>query len=95
LRHAVVKAEEKISNGKLVCVEVLAEGGRISRLRITGDFFLHPEEAIGLLEGALSGQPLSIAQIEAESLLISALGDAQLIGASPADLARLIRKAVG
>ena len=90
-----VKAEEKISGGKLICVEVLQDGGAISRLRITGDFFLHPEEAIERLENALAGRPLRISEAEAESLLKEALGEAQLIGASCHDIARLARKAIG
>jgi lipoate-protein ligase A len=90
-----MKAEEKISGGKLVCVEVIASGGTIGSLRITGDFFLHPEEAISKLESALADEPLSIGEAEAESKLNAALGNAQLIGVSCKDLARLFRRAVG
>jgi lipoate---protein ligase len=90
-----VKAEEKIPGGKLVCVEVEAEGGKAARIRITGDFFLHPEDAISKLESALAGEPLSIGEAGAESKLVAALGNAQLIGVSCSDLARLFRRAVG
>lgn len=90
-----VKAEEKIAGGKLVCVEIGLDRGRIYSFRISGDFFLHPEEALDWLEGALIGKPANLAQAEAESLLVSALGGAQLIGVSCGDLARLFRKAVG
>jgi|WetSurMetagenome_2_1015567.scaffolds.fasta_scaffold150513_2 lipoate---protein ligase len=95
LHNPDVLAQEKIPGGKLVCVEVEADGATVARLRITGDFFLHPEEAIGRLEGSLSGIRLEISEAEAESILAQALGDAQLIGVSCHDLARLFRKAVG
>ncbi len=91
-----MECEEKVPGGKLIRVEVFENGGRISRLRITGDFFLHPEEAIDSLEGALAGSPLSIASDETlvERRFARALGDAALIGASCKDLARIFRKAV-
>ena len=90
-----MKAEEKIPGGKLVCVEVTASGGNVGSLRITGDFFLHPEDAIARLESALVGGPLTISEADAESKLASALGNAQLIGVSCQDIARLFRRAVG
>ncbi|HSB47035.1 MAG TPA: lipoate protein ligase C-terminal domain-containing protein [Candidatus Bilamarchaeum sp.] len=89
-----MRCEEKIPNGKLVCVEVWAKGGLVERAKITGDFFLHPEERISDLERALEGLPLSASEGDAASALEKALGKATLIGASTADLARIFRKAV-
>ncbi len=90
-----MRCEEKIPGGKLVCVEVQAVGGRVSQVRITGDFFLHPEEAIDALENALVNAPLSIPEAEAAERLSAALGGALLIGATCGDLARIFKKAVG
>ncbi|MEW6035515.1 MAG: biotin--protein ligase [Candidatus Micrarchaeota archaeon] len=90
-----MRCEEKVPGGKLVCIEVRAEGGKVAQIRITGDFFLHPEEAIDALEKALVSAPLSIPEAEAAERLSAALGGALLIGATCGDLARIFRKAVG
>lgn len=90
-----MKCEEKVPNGKLVCLELWAEGGRITRASITGDFFLHPEERIGELEASLAGLPLSATGEEAAGRIRKALGDGTLIGLTPEDLGRMFRKAVG
>lgn len=89
-----MKCVEKIQGGKLVCIEVLADKGLISRVKITGDFFLHPEERIEKLENALIGQMISISESEATIFFEKALGDAILIGVSCDDLARMMRKAI-
>jgi lipoate-protein ligase A len=92
-----VKAEEKISGGKLVCVEVWADGDRlVSRVRISGDFFLHPEDAIDALESSLVGLPLGSDPKRIEDAIRDSLGKqgAVFIGVAPSDLARLFIKAV-
>ncbi|MFH0884094.1 MAG: lipoate protein ligase C-terminal domain-containing protein [Candidatus Micrarchaeota archaeon] len=89
-----MRCEEKVPGGKLVCVEVWAEGSKVKKVKITGDFFLHPEDAIDPLERALAGSPLSIDEAEVAARFAKALGDAQLIGASCDDLARIFAKAV-
>jgi lipoate-protein ligase A len=89
-----MRCEEKIAGGKLVCIEVWADSSAVARVRITGDFFLHPEDAIDRLERALVGAPLAVGEADAAAMLGKALGDAQLIGASCADLARMFSRAV-
>ena len=70
--------------------------GVVSRVKITGDFFLHPEDAIAELEKAL----MSISIVSPETEIIRKLADsmkennAQLIGASIEDFARIFKKAV-
>ncbi|MCI0503478.1 hypothetical protein L0Y65_02085 [Candidatus Micrarchaeota archaeon] len=87
-------AQEKISGGKLVCIEAHAAGGKAARVKITGDFFLHPEDRISSLEAALVGVPLDMGEGELETRLQDALGDGILIGATCRDLARIFCKAV-
>jgi len=86
--------EEKIPGGKLVCVEVSADGERVGKVRISGDFFLHPEEKIEEMERSLEGLPISSGEVEIRTKLEAALGNAALVGVSPEDLARMFRKAV-
>jgi lipoate-protein ligase A len=48
-------AVRKFSGGKLLKVTVRSEGGVIQEVRITGDFFVHPEDAVEEMERALRG----------------------------------------
>ncbi len=90
-----MKCEEKIPGGKLIAIEVQASGGVVGGVKITGDFFLHPEEAITRAEAALVGLPLPAEESEVAARLRAAMGDAQLIGASADDFARIFMRAVG
>lgn len=47
------KAIYKVPNGKLLKISLEEKNGRLDRLRITGDFFLYPEEDLQKLEEAL------------------------------------------
>ena len=48
-------AEYKIPGGKLLCAETEVSGGKLSRIKVYGDFFMHPETAIEDLEAHLTG----------------------------------------
>ena len=45
----------KVPNGKLLKVFLEYEGEKINKIKITGDFFIHPEETIEELERELLG----------------------------------------
>jgi lipoate-protein ligase A len=90
-----MRCEEKIPGGKLIAIEVWASGDTVTRAKITGDFFLHPEEKIGEAEDALRGIPLSTGEAEVAGKIRAALGGSQLIGASADDFARVFVRAVG
>lgn len=53
------KAIYKVPNGKLLKIFLEEDAGKIKSVKITGDFFVHPEENIEKLETALAGSPLS------------------------------------
>ncbi|MDD5340534.1 MAG: hypothetical protein PHV13_04785 [Candidatus ainarchaeum sp.] len=89
-----MRCEEKIPGGKLIAVEVWASGNVVARAKITGDFFLHPEEAITRAEASLAGLPLPAEEGEVAARLRAALDGAQLIGATAGDFARLFMRAV-
>ena len=42
--------EKKIKNGKLLRVEFEKKDDRITKIKITGDFFIYPEESIEKIE---------------------------------------------
>ena len=52
------RAEYKIPGGKLLAAELTVEGDRMVGVKITGDFFMHPETAIIELEKALENTPI-------------------------------------
>ncbi len=92
-----MQCEEKIAGGKLVCIEIWStDSTTADRVRISGDFFLHPEDSIEDIEDSLIGLPLDSAEIAIESRVAQCLQkrDASLIGVSAKDIARLFAKAV-
>jgi len=89
--------DHKVPGGKMLRVRVIVreEGGKriIKELRITGDFFLHPESTIEEIEGALTGE--SRTEEEMLSVITEFLkGDVILFGASAFDIARVVFEAV-
>jgi len=89
--------EEKIAGGKLVCIEVWStDSSTADRVRISGDFFLHPEDSIEDIEDSLIGLPLDSNEGAIEARIAKSLQkrDASLIGVSAKDIARLFAKAV-
>lgn len=90
------RAIYKVKGGKMIKIQLALENKKIIKdLRITGDFFLHPEETIEDVEKALRGCSLSkeeLVRIIKETLTSRR---AVLLGASPEDLARCIIMAGG
>ncbi|MFX1484073.1 MAG: lipoate protein ligase C-terminal domain-containing protein [Promethearchaeota archaeon] len=83
----------KISGGKLVKIRLWIENGRIQRITILGDFFLHPEETILAIEKSLTGVELNMGSIENRIAKILNESKADLIGATPKDIANAIKLA--
>jgi len=84
------KAQYKVEGGKLVKVQLETEGTRIKKVKITGDFFLHPEELIEGLEKTMEGTTL-YEQVLADRIeAFLKKNKAVLLGASPEDFARCI-----
>lgn len=52
------KAIYKVPNGKLLKIFLDDANGKINDIKITGDFFVHPEENIEQLERSLKNTPL-------------------------------------
>ena len=56
-------ADYKAPGGKLVRIRLKEEQGEIRSVKITGDFFLIPEESLGKLEKMLEDVPLREAEL--------------------------------
>jgi lipoate-protein ligase A len=79
------KAIYKVPGGKLIKVGLGVRKGRIAEIRITGDFFMHPEDAIEELEVALIGTRLENEDLEQGVNALLARG-VEIIGLEAADI---------
>lgn len=86
-------ASLKIAGGTLVKAEVTVARGSIASVRLTGDFFLYPEETLSLIESSLEKQKLEEMELAATVAFVILSNGAQLIGATPRDFARVIMEA--
>ncbi len=88
-------ASRKVKEGKLVKVEVECDGF-IKKIKITGDFFLHPEDILEKIEKSILGlgKDTSTEAIASRIHEITGANDAQMIGVSPESLAQVIREAL-
>ncbi|SNQ62802.1 lipoate protein ligase C-terminal domain-containing protein [Candidatus Methanoperedens nitratireducens] len=88
-------ASQKVKEGKLVKVEVECDGF-IKKIKITGDFFLHPEDILEKIEKSILGlrKDTGTEAIASRIHEITGANDAQMIGVSPESLALVIREAL-
>ena len=87
--------EFKVPGGKLVVVDLDVVDGRLQNVRLAGDFFLEPDSALGLIDGALTGLPAEASHAEIAKAVTAALPlDAVLLGFSPEAIATAVRRAV-
>jgi lipoate-protein ligase A len=87
--------EFKVPGGKLVVVDLEVVEGLIREFRLSGDFFLEPDEALAAIDAAVDGMP---AETDARTLA-AAVQDAlpegaQLLGFTPESVATAIRRAL-
>lgn len=84
-------ATKKIPGGKLLRLKIEANG-IIQKIGITGDFFLHPEEALPAIEKSLTGLSVQTTTQEFVQKIEQALAanKATFIGITSTDIANLI-----
>ncbi len=87
--------EYKVPGGKLVVVDLDVEAGRLANVRIAGDFFLEPDDALESINAAVAGLP-----VEADATAIAAAvraalpAGAQLLGFTPEAVGTVVRRAL-
>ncbi len=86
----------KVPNGKLLKVFVEFEDDnadikKIKDIKITGDFFMHPEEKITLLEDAMKDAQVDDELVKKLQLLIEQ-EEIELYGFSVEDLVGIVRR---
>jgi len=55
-----VHGEYKVPGGKLVAVDLEVRDGLLADVRLSGDFFLEPDDALGVIDEAVTGLPPEI-----------------------------------
>ena len=84
----------KVPGGKMIKIKVQTEGERIEDILILGDFFLHPESTLLQIETNLKGCGVDTQEIQNTISRVLSKENAQIIGASEADLASAIISAI-
>ncbi|QEO08954.1 lipoate--protein ligase family protein [Protaetiibacter larvae] len=87
--------EYKVPGGKLVVVDLDVVDERLAEVRLSGDFFLEPDDALPLIDAALTGLPAaSDAKAIAAAVQAALPEGAVLFGFSPESIATAVRRAV-
>lgn len=81
--------DHKVQNGKLLHVDADIRGGIIYDIRLTGDFFVHPESALARIENILKGERIENAQSVLEFFI--AKKSIQLVGFCPLDVSDALK----
>ena len=88
--------EYKVPGGKLVAVDLLVEDGRLAQVSVSGDFFLDPDDALELIDAALTGQPATADVGQLSRALDAALPPGvSMIGFDTRAVAIAVRRALG
>jgi hypothetical protein len=87
--------EYKVPGGKLVVADVTVASGRLDLVRISGDFFLEPPEALAAIDKALTNQHADAGEAELALAVASALpAHTEMFGFSPESVAIAVRRAL-
>ncbi|GGF54557.1 lipoate--protein ligase A [Marmoricola endophyticus] len=87
--------EYKVPEGKLVVVDLAVADGRLADVRLSGDFFLEPDDAIEEITSALTGLPSDATVSELAAAVEAATTDAALIGFDARAVGFAVLRALG
>ena len=87
--------EYKTPGGKLVVVDFELRDNELRNVRVSGDFFLYPEEALSEITGALEGLPADLSEEAIAARVAAAIaGGVVWLGTSPAAVGIAVRRAL-
>jgi hypothetical protein len=78
------------SAGGLITAEAWVAEGKLRSVRITGDFFIFPHEAIHDIEGALADLPLHRDTLIGAVASVLSEGGVEAVGFGPVDIVNAI-----
>ncbi|UUI66254.1 lipoate--protein ligase family protein [Cellulomonas wangsupingiae] len=97
--------EYKVPGGKLVVVDLEVDDGLLRDVSLSGDFFLEPDDALGVLSSALDGVPADAGVAQLVHVLDDALrlaldqgrigGPVAMVGFDTRAVALAVRRALG
>ncbi|GAA1648736.1 lipoate--protein ligase family protein [Georgenia ruanii] len=88
--------EYKVPGGKLVAVDVDVVDGRLTRARVSGDFFLEPDTALEDINAALDGMPESASADQLAQAITGAVDHGvSMVGFTPESVGIAVRRALG
>jgi len=91
-----MRGEYKVPGGKLVAADVEVTDGRLSRVAVSGDFFLEPDDALELIDRTLTGLPENAPASALAAAVEGALGPSvTMVSFSPVSVAVAVRRALG
>ncbi|MDR1798690.1 MAG: lipoate--protein ligase family protein [Bifidobacteriaceae bacterium] len=91
-----MRGEYKVPGGKLVAADVEVQAGRLAKVKVAGDFFLEPDDAIERIEAALLGASVDDAAATLADRVQHALEPTDtLVGFDPGAVAIAVRRALG
>ncbi|HEX5353323.1 MAG TPA: biotin--protein ligase [Rhodanobacteraceae bacterium] len=81
--------------GKLVVADLDVRAGKLTGVRISGDFFLEPDSALTMIDVALEGQLATAGSRHHVGVIEAALGpNVRMYGVSPEAIAVAIQRAL-
>jgi lipoate-protein ligase A len=87
--------EFKVPGGKLVVVDLDVADGRLRDVRVSGDFFLEPDEALPAIDAALTGLPVTSEAAQIADAVTAVLPEgAVMLGFSADSVATAVRRAL-
>lgn len=85
--------EFKVPGGKLVVADFDVADGRLANVRVSGDFFLEPDDVLSAIDAALTGLPVaSEASVLAAAVAAALPEGAVLLGFSADSVATAVRR---
>ncbi len=86
----------KVPEGKLIEIRLVHKNGTIESLEIIGDFFLLPEEKLGLIEKSVEGFKIDADEKDIASNIAEVVSKEkiEMVGIDPASIAKAVKMAV-
>jgi len=87
--------EYKMPGGKLAVIDLEIRGDRLVDVRLSGDFFLEPDNALHMIDAALEGQPAALSPPAIAGVVAAAVpATTMMYGISPDAVAMAVHRAV-
>ena len=87
--------EYKMPGGKLVVADFAVRDGKLTRVRISGDFFLEPDSALTMIDVALECMPAAADSTHHAAVIQAALEpNVRMFGVSPEAIAVAVQRAL-